>query len=240
MISKNKIKFIKSLGTKKGRDLEKLFVVEGEKSVRELILFYEAIIHSVYATKDFDAQEFQNIEEVAVDELKQISSLKTPNKVLAICHQFDHKLENEGFIIALDEIQDPGNLGTIIRLADWFKVDAIICSSNSVDVYNPKVIQAGMGSIFRTKIIYLDLENYLKETHLPIYGAFLEGENVYQKSLEKKGILLLGNEGNGISKNLENLVQHKISIPKSGEAESLNVAIAGAVLLSEFCRGEFQ
>jgi TrmH family RNA methyltransferase len=145
---------------------------------------------------------------------------------------------NSDFYIALDEIQDPGNMGTIIRLADWFNVKTIICSPNSADVFNPKVVQASMGSLFRVNIIYQDLNEFITSKKVPVYGAFLEGESVYTKKLSPKGILILGNEGKGISPEIEKLVTQKIKIPRFGQAESLNVSIATGILLSEFFRNE--
>lgn len=170
-------------------------------------------------------------------QLEQISSLKTPNKVLAVVRQFTHELPSEKeFCLALDGVQDPGNFGTILRIADWFGVRHIIYSQDTVEVYNPKVVQASMGAIFRIKTHQVDLKKYLSNYKGKIYGALLEGENVYQANLQKDGILLMGNEGNGISKDLIPLITDKISIPRLGEAESLNVAVATGILVSEFVR----
>lgn len=240
MLSKNRTKFLKSLQNKKVRDSLSLFVIEGEKNVIELIENKLDIIDSIYVTEQFDEGILKsaeiNYEQVSSKELEQISGLKTPNKALAVCKKWDDEIRDFSFVLALDSLQDPGNFGTLIRLADWYGVDAIICSNDTVEKYNPKVIQASMGSVFRTKVFYLDLEKYLRDTKLPIYGALLNGENVYSKSLKAEGILILGNEGNGISNQIEKLVQHCLTIPKHGKTESLNVATAGAILLSEFFR----
>lgn len=243
MLSKNKIKFIKSLQVKKFRDELNLFVVEGEKSAYEILENRPELISEIYYTKSFEIEGFnvQKLEaqEISEKELEQISGLKSPNKVLLVCKKWQEKLADFKFILALDDIQDPGNMGTLIRLADWYGVEAIVCSKNTVELYNPKVIQAAMGSAFRTKVFHLDLKEFLTQTKLPVFGALLNGENVYQKSLKPEGILVLGNEGNGIFPEIEKLVQHKITIPKKGKTESLNVATAGAILLSEFYRNSF-
>ncbi len=241
MLSKNRIKLIKSLHLKKFRDESNLFLVEGEKMALELIRLKKEYIEQIYATKEFiDLNKVeQEIEEITEKELAQISTLKTPNKVLIVCKKWNLteniNSQNE-FYLALDEIQDPGNLGTIIRLADWFGVKNIVCSKNTADCFNPKVVQATMGSIFRVNLIYQDLISFIETKKLPVYGAFLEGESIYQKALSPKGILVLGNEGNGISREIENLVSDKITIPRFGEAESLNVSVATGILLSEFFR----
>ncbi|MFN5416221.1 MAG: TrmH family RNA methyltransferase [Flavobacteriia bacterium] len=243
MLSKNKIKFIKSLQLKKFRDEANLFVVEGEKSANEILENRPELISEIYYTEAFDLKGLhQNQFEVNLiteKELAQISGLKTANKILIVCKKWEVNLSDFRFILALDDIQDPGNMGTLIRLADWYGVEAIVCSNNTVELYNPKVIQAAMGSAFRTKVFHLDLREFLSKTKLPIYGALLHGENVYQNKLKGEGILILGNEGNGISEEIEKLVQHRITIPKKGKTESLNVATAGAILLSEFFRGSF-
>lgn len=243
MLSKNKIKFIKSLQLKKFRDELNLFVVEGEKSANEILENRPELISEIYHTEAFDLRGLdQNQFEVNLiteKELAQISGLKTANKILIVCKKWEEKLSDFRFILALDDIQDPGNMGTLIRLADWYGVEAIVCSNNTVELYNPKVIQAAMGSAFRTKVFHIDLQEFLSKTKLPIYGALLHGENVYHNKLNPEGILILGNEGNGISEEIEKLVQHRITIPKKGKTESLNVATAGAILLSEFFRGSF-
>ncbi|MES2590035.1 MAG: RNA methyltransferase [Bacteroidota bacterium] len=224
------------------RDELDLFLVEGEKMALELIKLKVDSIDSLYGTVDFIKQIPANsdfyFEEITEKELAQISTLKTPNKVLVVCKKWDLKDDSiADFYIALDEIQDPGNLGTIIRLADWFGVKNIVCSKNTADCFNPKVVQATMGSLFRVNIVYEDLKTFIETKKLPVYGAFLEGESIYKSSLSPKGILVLGNEGKGISNEIEKCVTQKITIPRFGEAESLNVSVATGILLSEFFRG---
>ncbi|MGV3632476.1 MAG: TrmH family RNA methyltransferase [Bacteroidota bacterium] len=240
MLSKNKLKFLKSLQVKKIRDEQGLFVVEGEKSAAEVLAFKAGIIEQVFTSDPELFAGFEKhgkqVELITENELKQISGLKTPNKVLVVCRRWENEWKDFRFVLALDDIQDPGNLGTLIRLADWYGVDALVCSANTVSQYNPKVVQAAMGSIFRMPVFYTDLPAYLSESKLPVYGALLDGENVYGKTLKPEGILVLGNEGNGISGAVQKQVHTALTIPKAGETESLNVAIAGAVLLSEFCR----
>lgn len=240
MISINQKKLVNSLKQKKFRTERGLFVVEGVKLVQELLMSsYEVI--EVYATTVW-IENNQQIEcsEISEKELKSISSLKTPNEVLAVVKQKKPNLIDFSSLlnIALDKIQDPGNFGTIIRTADWFGVQNIVCSVDSVDVYNPKVLQATMGSFFRMNIIYMDLSQFLTEnSSLKVYGALLDGENVYQKELISKGsVLLMGNESKGISAELRPFISEKILIPNFGRAESLNVATATAILCSEFKR----
>lgn len=239
-ISKNQLKLITSLSQKKYRQKHQLFIAEGIKVVQEL-LNSSLEIETLFCTEDYSA----NIPEdkttiISEKDLKKISTLKTPNKVLGIFKiPAEEKLKNKGLIIALDAINDPGNLGTIIRLCDWFGVAQIICSKKTVDCYNQKVVQASMGSLTRISIIYTDLENYLKDTNLSSFIADMDGENVYKTKLPKEGILIMGNEANGVSETIKTLVSNKISIPRFGETketESLNVATATAILLSEFSR----
>ncbi len=239
-LSKNKIKWIRSLQLKKNRDEFGLFIVEGEKMVNEAIENFSDQIEFLCLTK-FSSISIQNPTfEIAIatdEELKSISTLKNPNKSLVVLKIPAKRRIETNFRIALDGIQDPGNLGTILRLADWFDVKEIICSKETVDVYNPKVVQASMGAIFRIKVTYCDLEDYLKKSKESIFGALLEGQNIYKKSVEPKGILVLGNEGNGISDKIIPLITEPITIPRFGQAESLNVSVATGILLSEFFRG---
>ncbi|MES2800060.1 MAG: RNA methyltransferase [Bacteroidota bacterium] len=220
------------------REELQLFIVEGEKMVNELIASHPEKVKLLCYTAEFDFSSTA-IENYLMDDkqLAQISSLKTPNKALAVVHYFKHELPTTNeFYIALDGIQDPGNLGTILRIADWYGVQHILCSEDTVDFYNSKVVQASMGAILRIQIHVVDLKNYFSTTKLPIYGALLEGENVYQSILKKQGILLMGNEGSGISMELLPYITNKISIPRFGAAESLNVAVATGILVSEFMR----
>lgn len=240
MISKNNIKLIHALQKKKFREETGQFIAEGEKLVTEAIRWNASSIVHLYYTSEFHLEFPKDISISATliseKELKQLSSLQTPNKALAIVRKPEYKNEKHNFYIALDGIQDPGNMGTIMRLADWFGVHEIICSEDTVDCYNPKVVQATMGAIFRVRVRYSDLRTELDKSELPIYGALLNGENVYGKELKPEGILLLGNEGKGISKELIEIIDIPLTIPKYGNAESLNVSTAGAILLSEFFR----
>jgi TrmH family RNA methyltransferase len=239
-LSKNHIKLITSLQQKKYRQKHKLFVAEGVKVVNEL-LNSSFEVEQLFITDDFViSAKIENVVIVLESELKKISQLKTPNKVLGLFKIPEIiSSENSGLIVALDEINDPGNLGTIIRLCDWFGVQKLVCSSTTVDCYNQKVVQASMGSLTRVDIIYTDLVEYLNESELSIFIADMNGENVYKSDLPKEAILVMGNEANGVSDQVRNVVDSKISIPRYGniqETESLNVATATAILLSEFKR----
>ncbi len=242
MISKSHIKLIKSLQQKKFRDELNLFVVEGEKMVQESLQWKSEYLVDLYHTSDSIIGEKQfeskNPNLITEQELKQISSLQTPNKSLAVFRKWSNSAEKLPFYIALDGVQDPGNMGTIMRLADWFGVKKILCSKETVDCFNPKVVQSTMGAIFRIEVEYVDLAKTFESLNLPVFGALLEGENIYSKSMKPNGILLLGNEGKGITENLQKSINFPISIPRFGEAESLNVSTAGAILLSEFFRNK--
>lgn len=243
MLSKNQIKLIKSLQQKKFRIQFNLFVAEGFKTINEL-LQSEFKLNMLYTTKEFNSYANSVLDGkqiiISESELKRISYLKAPNVALAIFEIPESKpIEKSGLIVALDAIRDPGNLGTIIRLCDWFGIGDLVCSNETVDCYNPKVIQATMGSISRVNISYVKLHAFLENTELPIFGTFMDGENVYSEQLPKSGILVMGNESQGISETIEKVIQKKISIPQYGniqETESLNVATATAIFLSEFRR----
>ncbi|MCH4553628.1 TrmH family RNA methyltransferase [Aestuariibaculum lutulentum] len=238
MLSKSQIKLITSLKQKKYRQQHGLFVVEGVKTIKEL-LASSLTLYALYTTESFniDAKLETVISEA---ELKRISFLTTPNTALAVFKMPKPKaIDSNKLIVALDSVRDPGNLGTIIRLCDWFGIKDLVCSKETVDCFNPKVIQATMGSITRVNINYVNLEEFISLVPVPVFGAFMEGDNVYSSDLPKNGILVMGNEANGISKEIENLVTDKISIPRFGDlqaTESLNVATATAILLSEFKR----
>ncbi|MBE9469162.1 MAG: RNA methyltransferase [Bacteroidetes bacterium] len=252
MLSKNTIKFINSLQKKKNRNINKLFIVEGDKIVKEIIKS-ELEIDKIFFTKHWEENIIKNnlsTEIVNENELKKISSLKTPNNALAIVKMPNYKIdkneiENE-LSIVLDDLQDPGNLGTIIRTADWFGIKNIICSQNSADVYNPKVVQATMGAIARVKVHYVDIEKYLSNSNFAddfkIYGTFLNGKNMNETKLSDKGLIIMGNESQGISKNIERFVNEKLFIPNypsnSKTSESLNVSTATAIVCYEFRRGK--
>ncbi|EID75775.1 TrmH family RNA methyltransferase [Imtechella halotolerans] len=241
MVSKNQIKLITSLQQKKYRNQHKLFIAEGKKVIEEF-LFADFSLHSLFTTnEDFVELSPSKRHEISEVDLKKISCLTTPNASLAIFEiPSMEPSENTGLIVALDQVRDPGNLGTIIRLCDWFGVNKIICSMNTVDCYNPKVVQATMGSLARVVLEYCDLTEYLTETNLPVYAAMMDGENVYHTSLPNQAILVMGNEANGVSQEVLNKITHSITIPRFGDlqqTESLNVATATAILLSEFRRG---
>jgi len=249
MLSKNQIKYINSLQNKKFRLEYKSFIAEGDKIVKEAIDSDFEII-AIFATSNWLSENkelsIKNFTVVENDEIKKISSLSTPQEVIAILKIRDKELietefENK-FSIILDNIKDPGNLGTIIRLADWFGIENIICSDDTVDAYNPKVVQASMGSVFRINIFYTDLgsfiQNYQNIENFNIYGAFLDGENIYSTSFNTRGFIVMGSESHGISKHLEKLIPNRITIPKSEKSctESLNVAISTAIICSEIQR----
>lgn len=251
-MSKNKIKLIQSLNRKKSRDETGLFLIEGIKMVEEA-LRSDCPIQTLVCTSTFleqypeAATKVGELIETDTATIQKASLQQNPQDALAILAQpvnpqTELNLPNELFL-ALDFIQDPGNLGTILRIADWFGIKTVICSENTVDAYNPKVVQASMGAIFRTKTWYTSLEDYLNEidrTQIPVYGTFLEGENIYQKSLTHNGIIVMGNEGNGISEPISKLVNRRLLIPTfssdKNKPESLNVAIATAICCSEFRR----
>ena len=241
MFSKSQIKLIKSLSQKKFRNKHHLFLIEGKKGIFEL-LDSSLELHSLYTVEDiFNASE-EKINLISEADLKKISNLHTPQTALAIFHMPEvTQPEVKGLQVVLDEVQDPGNLGTIIRLCDWFGIEDLICSLGTVDCYNPKVVQATMGSISRVKIHYLDITEYLAlaKEKTSVYGTFLEGENVYTQPLSPEGIIVLGNEANGVSSQVEQLISKKLLIPQFGNSqktESLNVATAAAIFLSEFSR----
>lgn len=240
MISKSEIKLITGLHQKKYRNRHGIFVAEGIKVITQL---HDAgmELRELYTTDPGLFPFAENLaREISEGMLKKISQLKTPNKALAL---FDIPEEREvgrsGLIVALDAIRDPGNLGTIIRLCDWFGIENLVCSATTVDCYNAKVVQATMGSLARVNIVYTDLPEFIRTAALPLFVADMEGTNVYNTSLPEKGVLVMGNEANGISSEIRSLADHLISIPRFGrvqQTESLNVATATAVLLSEFRR----
>lgn len=247
MISKNKIKYIHSLELKKNRNKEGKFVAEGFKVVDDLLALQPADL--IVATgewlrdKHFGAET--EVIEVTDEELKKVSFLQHPQQVLAVFRQAtsgDYSINTSELSLALDGVQDPGNLGTIIRIADWFGITHIYCSQDTADVYNPKVVQATMGSIARVKVEYGDLLGLVESlpADVPVYGTLLDGDNIYQQTLENRGLIVMGNEGKGISPALAKKVSHKLLIPNFPEgratADSLNVAIATAITCSEFRR----
>ena len=240
-LSKNQLKLITSLSQKKYRQKHKLFIAEGIKVVDEL-LNSSLKVNTLFVTEDYKIAETNiNMVTVSESELKKISQLKTPNKVLGLFEIPEiNIIENDDLTVVLDAINDPGNLGTIIRLCDWFGIQNLICSTDTVDCYNSKVVQASMGSLTRVSIVYTDIDKYLKESKKKNYIADMDGEEVYKTKLPKSANLIMGNEANGVSEKVRRLVNANISIPRFGEiqaTESLNVATATAILLSEFRRG---
>ena len=242
MVSKNQIKLIKSLGQKKNRSDSGLFVAEGKKTISELLSSGTELYLLFSEERVFNAPE-EKVIEVGAKDLKKISFLRTSQTALGIFKIPEIPiLDYSGLILALDGVRDPGNLGTIIRLCDWFGIGNLVCSKDTVDCYNPKVVQATMGSIARIGVSYTDLPEYLSDRPdaYQVFGTFMEGENIYKTSLPKSGIIVMGNEANGISQEVENYITHRIGIPQFGKAaatESLNVATATAIVLSEFKRG---
>ena len=240
MLSKNELKYIQSLCQKKQRQEERLFLVEGAKLVEEL-LQTGLNVRKIYALPVW-AEKHRHLPQLTTiteEELEKISNLQTPNQVLAVVEQpvlaaepiLPHQLT-----LVLDTIQDPGNLGTIIRIADWFGIYQIVASMDTVELYNPKVIQSTMGSYARVKVWYRPLADFLSTVRLPIYGALLNGQNMYEVAPLKEGILLIGNESKGIHPDLFPFVSHPITIPRIGGAESLNAAVAAGIIVSHLTR----
>ena len=246
MIGKNTIKWVHSLEMKKNRKREGLFVAEGPKVVGDLLSRFR--LHSVFATDEWTGGDSigadVRVERVDDDTLRRLSFLQHPQQVVAVMEMNkEEKVEVDAdrLTIMLDGVQDPGNLGTIIRIADWFGIDSIICSPDTADAYNPKVVQATMGSLGRVSVTYSPLVPLLSSlpADMPIYGTLLDGKDIYQKELTRHGVIIMGNEGNGISEEVRTMVTHPLLIPRfrQGEsAESLNVAVATAITCSEFCR----
>ncbi|MBE0392603.1 RNA methyltransferase [Flavobacterium sp. PL002] len=240
MVSKNQIKLITSLQQKKYRIANKLFFAEGVKVIQELLDSNLELDHLYSTQNDFDNVESSKRTLIHESDLKKISALANPNTCLAVFKIPPHKeIISSGLIVALDNVRDPGNLGTILRLCDWYGVKQLICSNETVDLYNSKVVQATMGSISRVNVSYVDLNLYLAEAKLPLFGTFMDGNSVYKTTLPKEGIVVMGNEANGISEEIEKIIINRLSIPRFGDiqkTESLNVATATAIVLSEFRR----
>jgi TrmH family RNA methyltransferase len=250
MISKNQLKQIKSLHLKKNREESKRFLAEGVKTVNELIEARAELVESVFATANFIRTQGKILSrsrgvivtEVSDKELEQISALNTPNEVLAVCRYFEKTDFNfdftKNFGFYLDEIRDPGNFGTIIRVADWFGIKQIFCSENSCELYNPKVIQSTMGAFMRVDVNYISLKKLLEDHQLKnIYGAVLNGKNIYSEKL-RPGLIVIGNESKGISEENLSLITHPLTIPSHSNSgtESLNAAMASSIIASEFFR----
>jgi TrmH family RNA methyltransferase len=244
MLSKSQVSLIKSLHQKKFRKENQLFLVEGLKALSE---FFDSAftIHSIYAVKEIfpklpNLSHKQKVFEISISELEKISALQAPQGVLALIEMPQNTIltskDITKMVIVLDGVQDPGNLGTIIRTADWFGITNIVCSEDCVEVYNPKVVQATMGSLTRVKISYQDLNNLLSDAVLPKFGTLLTGNNIFNTIWPEKGFLIFGSEGKGISPEISALISHPITIPGAGNTESLNVAVAAAICCGELYR----
>ena len=247
MLSKNKIKYIRSLELKKNRKEEHAFVAEGHKLVGDLLGHFPCkLLVATHAWLERNpGMKADEIIEVTQEELTRASLQKAPQEVLAVfgqpTYEMDASAPSRNLCLALDDVQDPGNLGTIIRLADWFGIEHIFCSQGTVDVYNPKTIQATMGALARVKLHYCHLPSFIASLKdIPVYGTFLDGENMYGKNLSEHGLIVMGNEGNGISDEVGRLVNERLYIPnyppQRETSESLNVAIATSVICAEFRR----
>lgn len=249
MISKNQIKHIQSLHSKKNREQEGLFIIEGIKLVTEFIGYHKYTVKEVFATAEY-LNSYKSLlvnnhiafTEISEEELKKISLQTAPNQVLAIVNVANQELDiaalSSSTTLYLDDIRDPGNLGTIIRIADWFGIKQVICSPNCTELYNPKTLQASMGAVLRVNVFSIPFNELLPQIKdLPIYGAVLEGKNIYTSQL-KNGIIVIGNEANGISDEVLKHITHRITIPaaNSNGSESLNAANACAIICSEFHR----
>ena len=241
MVSKNQIKLITSLQQKKYRAIHKMFVAEGIKVIQELLQSNFELYHLYITETIFELVAAHQKTLISTSELQKISALNTANNCLAVFIIPEPKpMIEKGLLVALDDIRDPGNLGTILRMCDWYGIEQLICSKETVDIYNPKVIQATMGSIARVQVHYVELNDFLSTTLLPVYGTFMSGENIYKSNLPEEAIVVLGNEANGISVDIEKTIKKRITIPRFGkfqQTESLNVASAAAIVLSEFRRG---
>jgi len=241
MITKNQVKYIQSLGQKKSRDIENRFIAEGPKLVNELLIAENCRIVQLLALKEWidensNAGNHREVIEISDAELEKISQLTTPNQVLAVIEKIQWKNDPEikgNVLLALDTIQDPGNMGTIIRLADWFGIKNIFCSTDCADVYSPKVVQSSMGSISRVRVEYTDILSWLIEnSDLRIYAAVLNGTDITKMEKINEGIIVIGNESKGITREMLKLANVQITIPGKGKAESLNAAVATGIILS--------
>ena len=248
MISRTRIKWIKSLEMRKYRLQEKAFVAEGPKLVGELLPYSTPLY--IAATKDWlDANRHllravKEVDEVSQTELERASLLRTPQSVLAVMPIPERRLDisslQKKLVIALDSVQDPGNLGTILRIADWFGIHEVLCSEGTADVYNPKCVQSCMGALARVKVFYCNLPEVLGQVEMPVFGTFLDGTDIYKEELSQQGIIVMGNEGNGISQPVAKLVNRRLYVPNYPKGalttESLNVAVATGIVCAEFRR----
>ena len=248
MITKARIKLIKSLEQRKKRNIHQLFVAEGPKLVEELLAtmrpYYIAALPEWWTQNRPLIKSACEQDTITPEELQRASLLRTPQQVIALFpipdYKFDTSIAQHELCLALDGVQDPGNMGTILRIADWFGIHNVICSEDTVDVYNPKAVQATMGALARVKVHYTNLEDLFKGSQTPIYGTLLDGKNIYEQELGSNGFIVMGNEGKGLSPAIRNLVTQKLFIPNypigAKTTESLNVAIATSIVCSEFHR----
>lgn len=249
MLSKNKIKYIRSLELKKNRKEEQAFLAEGPKLVGELLAHFPCrLVAGIKAwLEQYPDLYAGEIIEVSEEELSRASLQKTPQEVLAVFEQphyeWDASIASRSLCLALDDVQDPGNVGTIARIADWFGIEHIFCSKGTADIYNPKTVQATMGAIARVKFHYCDLPDFIQSAStqgIPLFGTFLDGKDLYKETLENRGIIVMGNEGSGISMPIAQCISHRLLIPNYPQgrptSESLNVAIATAIVCAEFRR----
>jgi TrmH family RNA methyltransferase len=248
MLSKSRLKYIQSLSHKKFREASAEFIIEGPKIVEEFLLNRPELINEIFtldtwlqgAKRLLSSLSPEKVITVSEMELEKISGLSTPNQVLALVQKPDQPtvpdLRNR-ITLVLDNIQDPGNLGTIIRTADWFGINQIVCSKESAELYNPKVIQSTMGSILRVDVIYADLDQWIKKVHdIPIYCTALNGKNLNEIGPVKEGLLIIGNESKGVRPSIIHAATEKITIPRFGGAESLNAAVAAGIVMAQVCR----
>ncbi len=248
-LSKNKLKYIRSLKDKKFRSEYNTFVAEGNKLVSDLLPYMKCqlLVGTEAFLSTLHTLDVEEVIEAEQHQLDQVSFLKNPQQALAVFYQIETDAEidfSDQLLLALDGIQDPGNLGTIIRLADWYGIRHIFCSVDTADVYNPKVVQATMGALARVNVHYVDLAEFLeKHNNIPVYGTLLDGQNMYEQEITRNGIIVMGNEGNGIRPEIECLITKKLYIPNypvgDPTSESLNVAIATAIICAEFRRRSF-
>ena len=242
-VTKSQVKYIQSLAHKKFRDIEGVFAVEGPKITRELLQASNLRPRAVYGLpawiRELPASLRSAVTEIDEAGLERLSLLTTPNQVVAVFEKpgFPAPVLDRGVLLALDGIQDPGNLGTIVRLADWFGIPTIVCSADSADVYNPKTIQATMGSIARVQVLYADLAKPIEDSGLPVFAALLDGEALYGTGKIDQGWILIGNESKGIRPELQLLATKRVTIPRTGHAESLNAAVATGIILSHLVGG---
>jgi TrmH family RNA methyltransferase len=248
MLSKSRLKYIQSLAHKKFREASPEFIIEGPRIVEEFLINRPDLINDIYTLPEWAAGakrllssvDPKKIIHVSEMELGKISVLATPNQVFAVVRKLSYPeapTVNNQFTLVLDNIQDPGNMGTIIRTADWFGISQVVCSNDSAELYNPKVIQSTMGSILRVKVFYMDIENWIgKLKEIPVYCTALHGKNLFEMEPVKEGLMIIGNESKGVRPSIIQAATEKITIPRFGGAESLNAAVAAGIVMAQLCR----